>query len=181
MDKSDHPPRARAFYRAFILSQALLSIGLLWVSNTTWETALVDPLTESVGTRVTLTGTDVDPVIGLSAIVSLIALLGVIATGPWGRRLIGVAAATIAVVAVISVIRIPEAGSVRLWILVVVVGNLGLVGTNLWAVTQASRWPVLGRQYDRTRPVEATTDPWTALDHGIDPTDDYGGASTPSK
>lgn len=181
MDKSDQRPRARVSYRTFILSQAVLSIGLLWISNTTWETALVDPLTESVGTRVTLTGTDVDPMIGLSAIVSLIALLGVIATGPWGRRLIGVAAATIAVVAVISVIRIPEAGSLRLWILVVVVGNLGLVGTNLWAVSQAGRWPVLGRQYDRTRPAEAATDPWTALDHGIDPTDDYGGASSPSK
>lgn len=75
------------------------------------------------------------------------------------------------------------------WWLAVALGGLLLVAVGALAVVRGGRWPVLGRRYEPQDPdggaASAPASPaaagpaatWDALDRGVDPTEDAGGAS----
>lgn len=78
-------------------------------------------------------------------------------------------AAAVSVIAVVSLLTADVTGIV-VWIAMSVGLAAALVLTNVWAVARGSRWPILGRKYERESANQEPSDPWKALDQGIDPT-----------
>jgi hypothetical protein len=163
----------RREYVAYLIGQLLLALGVLWLANATWQVTLTETISESLGTTIRESGTDFVPFLSISAVVSIIALLGIIATGVVGRRVIGVISALISLVAFISLFFVASEG-IYGWLAIAGAFLMGLVATNLFAVVRCSRWPQLGGKYDRDSPArpqaDAARDPWKSLDSGIDPT-----------
>lgn len=152
----------------FVVVQSSLSLILLWIGSTPWRTTLTEVITEDLGTTIVETGSDVVPLVSVNAVVSLAAVLGVIATRTWGRRVIGTLAALVALISFVSILTVQTEGLVG-WLITSGALSLGLVVTNSLAAVRGARWPSLGRKYER-QGIQETTDPWSALDRGIDPT-----------
>ena len=159
----------RRQYIFFIVAQAALAGALLWAGSMTWRSTVVDPLTENLGILSSETGSQIIPWISVSAVISLIAVLGVVATSSWGRRVIGVCAAFAAASLGVSVLLTDYQGIIG-WVALVSVLSLGLIATNALAVVRGPSWPRLGRKYERSSADSLPRDPWSALDQGIDPT-----------
>lgn len=97
------------------------------------------------------------------------AVVGVIATRGWVRRLIG-ALLAIAGTATAAVGLLTGEAAVP-----AVVGGLVLATGALWTALRGQEWPVMGARYEPTagerRRARAVSD-WDALDQGRDPTDE---------
>jgi hypothetical protein len=163
----------RREFLLYLLAQFTISLGIFWLANASWQTTLTDTITENLGTTIRMSGTDFVPLLSISAIVSIIALLGVIATGLVGRRIIGITSTAIALAAFVSVFFVQGEG-VFGWLAVAGVLLFGLIVTNTFEVVRCPAWPQLGGKYERNslaRSQEETArDPWKSLDNGIDPT-----------
>lgn len=163
----------RREYVAYLIGQLLLALGVLWLANATWRVTLTETISQGLGTTIQESGADFVPFLSISAVVSIIALLGVVATGIIGRRVIGVVSALISLMAFISLFFVASEG-IFVWLAVSGAFLIGLVATNVFAVVKCSRWPQLGGKYDRDSPArpraDAAHDPWKSLDNGIDPT-----------
>lgn len=156
-------------FTLFIIVQISLGALTWWVASREWRVSLTETITENLGTTIIESGTQITPFLSANGVVSVVAVLGIIATGTWGRRIIGALAAVISVCALVSVLSTDFTGITR-WIAVSSILTIGLIVTNMWAAVRGSRWPMLGRKYERDRADQEPTDPWKALDQGIDPT-----------
>ncbi len=163
----------RREFGAYLLGQLFLALCVLWLANTTWQVTLSDTISEGLGTTTRESGVEFVPFLSISAIVSIVALLGVIATGTLGRRVIGVVSALVAMTALITVFLVQREGILG-WIILAGVLLAGLIATNLFEVVKSSTWPQLSGRYDRDSGQrsqgEDVRDPWKSLDGGIDPT-----------
>lgn len=83
------------------------------------------------------------------------AVAGVLGTGLWGRRIVGIVVVLGAVAAGLQ--SPPLAG---------IFGVAFLAIGGLLTIGGAGRWPALGSRFDRT----PQQDPWSQLDRGEDPT-----------
>lgn len=163
----------RRQYALFIVTQ-LIFAGLLFLSGSTiWIEKPPDPGLGDLTVGVAETGAQIIPLIPVVAVVALIAVLGVIATGEWGRRIIGVATACVAIANVFATMNTGIEG-IGGWIFLVVALSGGIILTSLGAVVAGRRWPQLGKKYQRDQPGDLPRDPWKALDQGIDPTVEPG-------
>lgn len=156
-------------FAVFICAQIGLGALTWWVSSQAWRVSLTEAISEDLGTTVTESGSQIAPILSVNGVVSIVAVLGIIATKTWGRRVIGILAAIVSAITVVSLIGANSAG-IGFWIAISVGLAVGLVLTNLWAVARGSNWPILGRKYERQSLDHHPTDPWKALDQGIDPT-----------
>lgn len=161
-------PHQREF-TIFIIAQIALGALTWWVASQVWRVSLTEAISEDLGTTVIESGSQIAPILSINGVVSIVAVLGIIATKTWGRRIIGVLAAAVSVIAVVSLLTADVTGIV-VWIAMSVGLAAALVLTNVWAVARGSRWPILGRKYERESANQEPSDPWKALDQGIDPT-----------
>jgi len=149
----------------------LLSYGQVWATATYAEPGLPRLI-------VTLTGRDVQPVGGVLPVVALAGIAGIVATRRVGRWAAGVVLALTGTAAT-ALALVPVVVS-QWWLLAAVGGAAVLVG-GLLTVAHGSRWPALGRRYERAAdpepPAEAAHGPsstsasaWDLLDEGVDPT-----------
>lgn len=161
--------RDQGEFTAFIFTQIGLGVATWWVASQAWRASLTEAISDDLGTTVIESGSQIAPILSVNGVVSIVAVLGIIATKKWGRRVIGILSATVSVIAVVVLIGSDSAG-IGFWISISVGLAAGLVLTNIWAVARSSCWPVLGRKYERQSPDQNLTDPWKALDQGIDPT-----------
>ena len=179
----------------------LLSYGQVWATATYAEPGLPRLI-------VTLTGRDVQPVGGVLPVVALAGIAGIVATRRVGRWAAGVVLALTGTAAAALALRFgltwsasgADGGAIdrlvgekvgtavagvpvvvsQWWLLAAVGGAAVLVG-GLLTVAHGSRWPALGRRYERAAdpepPAEAAHGPsstsasaWDLLDEGVDPT-----------
>jgi uncharacterized membrane protein (TIGR02234 family) len=178
----------------------LLGFGRTWVTATSAQPGLPRIV-------VSLSGLDLVPVGGALPLVALAGIAGLVATrGVW-RRLVGalllVAGAAGTVLAARAGLSLADASGAgatvdrlvgeRLgvtvsgvpvtttsWWLPAAMGGLLLALGGLLALLHGSRWPTLGRRYERegAAPAGAETRPestWDLLDRGVDPTADAPG------
>lgn len=161
----------RQEFTVFIVVQLALGAVSWWVGSQAWRTKLTEVIAEDLGTTVIESGSTIAPMVSVNAVVSIVAVLGVIATRVWGRRLIGGLAAIVSLATLVSILSANSEG-ILWWIGSSAALALGLILTNGWAAIRGSHWPMLGRKYERDSGEQAPTDPWKALDQGIDPTVD---------
>jgi uncharacterized membrane protein (TIGR02234 family) len=184
----------------------LLSYGQVWATATYAEPGLPRLVVE-------LTGRDVQPAGGALPVVALAGIAGLVATRRAGRWVSGVVLALAGTAATALALRFGltwssssgDGGAIdRLvgekvgatvvgvpvvvspwWLLAAVGGVLVLVG-GLLAVAHGSRWPALGRRYERhgdagpataAASAAAPASAWDQLDHGVDPTLDADAAA----
>ncbi len=159
----------RKQYAVFIVTQLGLAAVLFWSGSATWIDERSDPELGGLVVTQAADGTQIIPLIPVSSVIAICAVLGVIATGAWGRRIIGVATAGVSSVTVVAALSSDIEG-VSGWTSLVIVLSVGLVLTSVSVVVMGPHWPQLGRKYRRDDPSEPPSDPWKALDQGIDPT-----------
>ncbi len=160
-------------YAAFIVIQLVLAGILFWSGSTTWIDESSDPELGGLVVGVAAEGAQIIPLIPVSSVIAICAILGVIATGAWGRRVIGIATAGVAFATVVVALR-TDIGGVSGWIYLVVVLSFGLILNSMSAAFVGPRWPQMGKKYRRDAPPDPQSDPWKALDKGIDPTIEPG-------
>jgi uncharacterized membrane protein (TIGR02234 family) len=177
----------------------LLSYGQVWATATYAEPGLPRLI-------VALTGREVQPVGGALPVVALAGIAGIVATRRVGRWAAGVVLALTGTAATALALRFgltwSAAGGdggaidrlvgekvgtavvgvpvvVSQWWLLAVVGGVAVLVGGLLTVAHGSRWPALGRRYERAAeserapaaaPTAATASAWDLLDHGVDPT-----------
>lgn len=156
-------------FTVFIAAQIALGAASWWASSQSWRTTLTEVIAEDLGTTLIESGAIIVPFLSVNAVVSLVGVLGIIATRTWGRRVIGAVAAAISVATLVSLLSINSEGLAG-WIAFSSALAVGLIVTNTWAVFRGAGWPMLGRKYERQTREQEPTDPWSALDRGIDPT-----------
>lgn len=163
----------RRQYVIFIVTQLALAGVLFWSGSTTWIEESSDPELGGLTVGNASEGAQIIPLIPVASVLALSAVLGVVATGPWGRRIIGAITAASALATVVAALRVDIEG-ITGWIYLVIVLSAGLILTNMSAVVVGPHWPQLGTKYRRDKPSDSPSDPWQALDQGIDPTIDSG-------
>jgi len=162
----------------FIVAQAIFASVLFWSGSAVWVEDLPDPELDGLRIGVAETGAQIIPLIPVASVVALIAVLGVLATGVWGRRIIGTATAVVAFATALATASVAvnfnddSRDGIAGWVALVVVLCGGLVLTSFSAAIIGGHWPQLGRKYQRDQPGGIPIDPWKALDQGIDPTVD---------
>lgn len=190
-------------YRLVLLLVALGALLLLVGFGRTWVTATsAQPGLPRI--VVTLTGLDLAPLGGALPLVALAGIAGLVATrGVWRRAvgalllLAGASGAVLAVRAGLTLTSPSGEGATvdRLvgeklgvtvadvpitttsWWLPAALGGVLVALGGLLALLHGSRWPVMGRRYERDRPTTGGPEgraesAWDLLDRGVDPTDD---------
>lgn len=175
----------------------LIGFGRTWVTATSAQPGLPRIV-------VTLTGLDIAPLGGALPLVALAGIAGLVATrGVWRRAvgalllLAGGAGAVLAVRAGLTLTNPSGEGATvdRLvgeklgvtvsgvpvtttsWWLPAALGGLLVAVGGVLALLHGSRWPTMGRRYDRDRPAAGGPEgraesAWDLLDRGVDPTAD---------
>lgn len=113
---------------------------------------------------------------------SLAAVLGIVATRGWARRVVGALLVLAGIGSVVAALApLSSSGSIP------VVGAIGGVLVTLggaWTLTRGATWPAMGARYDGARPATRSPRPlsaWEAQDRGLDPTLDPPGDSPPDR
>lgn len=204
-DVTESEPDRRGYRTALILlaiGAALLFLGFSQV----WATAVV---TQEGLPSLTfeLKGREIQPAGSAAAILALAGIAGLVATRRFGRAVTGVLlvgegllaaggalwfglgagnrADVVRLVSEKAGIDVDPALSITPWWLVVVGGGALLVVAGLAAAFRGSRWPVMGRRYERSPESDAAAaatgatgvaagataaSAWDQLDQGVDPT-----------
>ncbi len=204
-DVTESEPDRRGYRTALILlaiGAALLFLGFSQV----WATAVVRQ--EGLPSLTfELKGREIQPAGSAAAILALAGIAGLVATRRFGRAVTGVLlvgegllaaggalwfglgagnrADVVRLVSEKAGIDVDPALSITPWWLVVVVGGALLVVAGLAAAFRGSRWPVMGRRYERSPETDAAAaatgatgvsagaaaaSAWDQLDQGVDPT-----------
>jgi uncharacterized membrane protein (TIGR02234 family) len=209
-------PDRRGYRTALILlaiGAALLFLGFSQV----WATAVV---TQEGLPSLTfeLKGREIQPAGSAAAVLALAGIAGLVATRSFGRSVTGVLlvgegllaaggalwfglgagnrADVVRLVSEKAGIDVDPALSITAWWLVVVVGGVLLVVAGLAAALRGSRWPVMGRRYERSPEPDSsasasgtdvpaagatTASAWDQLDQGVDPTLEAPDDPTPDR
>ena len=206
--------------RGYGLALAVLAVGgvlLLLAHGRTWASAAVGG-SGLPTVQASLTGSDINPAGTAVAVLALAGVAGLLATRRVGRVLIGlllVLAGALSVVTAaqfgvgrpgtladgdsLTVVVTDHVGvdavggtvAVTGWWIAALVGGALVAAAGLLAIVRSSRWPQLGRRYERatsplgggtgsadTRPAPRHESAWDQMDRGVDPT--VGSGSGPS-
>jgi len=118
------------------------------------------------------TGADLVPGLSALALVGLAGAGALLATRGLGRRALGVLLVLVGLgVAGLALAHV--AGADTVWPVPAAAGGLLVAVSGAAAVAVGQRWPAMGARYERASrggPAGGTTDAWSALDRGEDPT-----------
>jgi uncharacterized membrane protein (TIGR02234 family) len=183
--------------RAYITALGLLAFGaviVLTAAGRRWGSAEVAEGSGSTAARrLYASGSDVSGGLPALALLALAGVLAVVATRGVARRGVGVVLVLVGVLVIVlaatgdlsgaldaaartaSGVSSARAGdaSATPWRWVCVFGGLLVTAAGALAGVRSSGWPALGARYERGTPRTARPlDAWSALDRGIDPTED---------
>ncbi|GAA5119749.1 Trp biosynthesis-associated membrane protein [Pseudonocardia adelaidensis] len=157
-----------------------LSAVLLWAgSATVWYRAPAGA-GSSGGPPVALTGAQVAPWLGGTALLALAGVAGVVATGGLLRRLVGallgLVGVGVAVLGLRALLVVPPGSAATGAPLLAIAGALVLLGLGIVVLVRERRLPRLGARYAAPGGRRVERDPdraaWDELDEGRDPTVD---------